>query len=44
VNVDEVAKYVKNQEQHHKSFDFKMEFISLLDKNTVDYDERDLWS
>ncbi|MBP7416181.1 MAG: IS200/IS605 family transposase [Pyrinomonadaceae bacterium] len=42
-NVDAVVKYIKDQEQHHKGFDFKTEFISLLDKNDVEYDERDLW-
>jgi REP element-mobilizing transposase RayT len=42
-NVDAVAKYIKNQEQHHKGFDFKTEFVSLLDKNDVSYDVRDLW-
>lgn len=42
-NVDAVATYIKNQEQHHKGFDFKTEFVSLLDKNDVEYDERDLW-
>ena len=42
-NVDVVAKYIKNQEHHHKGFDFKTEFVSLLDKNNVEYDERYLW-
>src|SRR5437762_12273951 len=26
-NVDAVAKYIKNQEQHHKGFDLKTEFV-----------------
>ena len=43
-NVDAVAKYIMEQEQHHRGFDFKTEFVSLLDKNNVEYDERDLWS
>ncbi len=42
-NVDVVAKYIKNQELHHKGFDFKTEFVSLLDKNDVDYYPRYLW-
>ena len=42
-NVDAVVKYIQNQEQHHKGFDFKTEFISLLEKNDVEYDERYLW-
>jgi len=42
-NVDAVAKYIKNQQHHHKGFDFKTEFVSLLDKNGIEHDERDLW-
>ncbi len=42
-NVDAVAKYIKNQEQHHRGFDFKTEFVSLLSKNDVEYDEKYLW-
>ncbi len=42
-NVDAVVRYIQNQEQHHTTFDFKMEFVSLLDKNHVEYDEKYLW-
>ena len=42
-SVEAVVKYISNQEQHHKRFDFKTEFASLLDKNDVQYDERYLW-
>jgi len=42
-SVDLVTRYIKDQELHHKGFDFMTEFVSLLDKNEVDYDERYLW-
>ena len=42
-NVDSVAKYIRDQEEHHRKFDFKTEFVSLLKKNDVDYDDRYLW-
>ena len=42
-NVDAVAKYIHDQEEHHRKFDFKTEFVSLLDKNGVDYDDKYLW-
>lgn len=42
-NVDAVVKYIRNQEQHHKSSDFRTEFVLLRDKNEVEYDERYLW-
>lgn len=43
-NVDAVVKYIKDQEKHHKEFDFETEFVSLLDKNNVEYDEKYLWA
>ena len=39
-----VAKYIENQEQHHKRFDFKTEFLSLLRKYEVEFDEKFLWT
>jgi len=42
-NVDAVVKYIKNQEQHHGRSDFKTEFVSLLEKNGVEYDAQYLW-
>jgi putative transposase len=42
-NVDAVTKYIRDQEQHHRKFEFKSEFVSLLDKNGIDYDEKYLW-
>ena len=38
-----VSKYITNQEQHHKSISFETEFIELLNKYGIDYDERYLW-
>ena len=42
-NVDQVVKYIQNQEQHHRKFDFRTEFIALLRKNDVEFDEQFLW-
>jgi len=38
-----VAKYIQNQETHHKQFDFRNEFLKLLKENEVDFDEKYLW-
>ena len=38
-----VSEYIKNQEEHHKKMTFKEEFILLLKKHHVEYDERYLW-
>ena len=42
-NIDAVYKYIHNQEIHHQKFDFETEFIALLEKNDVDFDEKFLW-
>lgn len=42
-NLDGVAKYIAEQEEHHRKFDFKTEYVSLLDKDGVDYDPEYLW-
>ncbi|HZS46456.1 MAG TPA: IS200/IS605 family transposase [Blastocatellia bacterium] len=38
-----VMNYITNQEKHHRKADFKKEFIALLEKHRVEYDERYLW-
>ena len=42
-NADAVTKYIKDQEKHHQKFDLKTEFVSLLNKNDVEYDKRYVW-
>ena len=34
-----VRNYIRNQEEHHKKFDFKEEFESLLKANNIEIDE-----
>jgi putative transposase len=41
--MDAVVKYIENQVEHHKKFDFRTEFLALLKKYEVDFDERFLW-
>lgn len=38
--VDEVVKYIMNQEQHHKKKTFREEYIEFLEQFHVPYDER----
>ena len=38
--VDAVARYIRNQEEHHAKRDFASEFIALLEKNGVVYDPK----
>jgi putative transposase len=41
--VAEVARYIRDQEIHHRKMDFKSEFTVLLKKNEVEFDEEYLW-
>ena len=38
-----VFKYIENQETHHQKFSFKDEFLILLKKNEIEYDENFIW-
>lgn len=39
-NANAVARYIRDQEIHHRKFDFVSEFVSLLEKNGVEYDPK----
>ena len=41
--IDSVVKYINNQEDHHKKATFKDEYLRLLEKFDVQYDERYLF-
>jgi REP element-mobilizing transposase RayT len=38
--IDNVVKYIMNQEQHHKKKSFREEYLELLNRFDIDYDER----
>jgi len=41
--LDKTAQYIRQQEAHHKKMTFQEEFLALLKKHNVEYDERYLW-
>jgi hypothetical protein len=41
--VPEVVKYIAGQKDHHRTVSFQEEFISFLQKNGIEYDERYIW-
>ncbi len=41
--LDNVYNYIHNQEQHHKTRSFKEEYMALLKKFSIEYDERFLF-
>ena len=38
--IDNVIKYINNQEEHHKKRTFKEEYLGLLQRFEIDYDEK----
>ncbi len=43
-HIDNVVKYIANQKEHHKKQSFKEEYIQLLKKFDIDYDEKYLFN
>jgi REP element-mobilizing transposase RayT len=41
--IAEVIKYIQNQRKHHRKKTFQEEYLELLQKHGIDYDERYLW-
>ena len=42
-NVGRVRKYIANQAAHHERVAFKDEFLALLKRHQLEYEERFLW-
>ena len=40
----DLINYIKNQREHHHKKTFQEEYLELLKKHGVDYDERYLWN
>ena len=41
--IEAVRRYIQNQEEHHRKFNFEDEFKDLLRKSGMDFDEKYLW-
>jgi len=42
-NLDEVQRYIANQQEHHRTHTFKEEFLAFLKRHNMEYDERYIW-
>jgi putative transposase len=42
--INRVRQYIATQEQHHQKHSFRDEFVGLLRRNQIEFDERYLWS
>ena len=41
--LDKTIAYIKGQPEHHRKMTFQEEFLALLKKHNLEYDERYLW-
>jgi|ERR1051325_12588 REP element-mobilizing transposase RayT len=41
--LDNVIQYIKSQPDHHRKVSFQEEFVALLKRHRIEYDERYLW-
>ena len=41
--VDDTIRYIKAQEQHHRSRSFEEEYLGFLEKHGLEFDERYIW-
>ena len=41
--LDKTIQYIKNQQEHHRKYSFQEEFVALLKKHKIEYDERYIW-
>jgi REP element-mobilizing transposase RayT len=42
-SVEDVANYIRNQREHHRTKTFQEEYRAFLKKHQIDYEERYLW-
>ncbi len=43
LQLDKTIEYIRGQEMHHRKMTFQEEFLALLKKHRIEYDERYLW-
>ena len=42
-NVEAVSQYIRDQAAHHRARSFKEEFVELLKRHGIEFDERYVW-
>lgn len=43
-NIEQVRRYITNQEQHHRRMTFQEEFVQFLERHGIEYDPRYVWA
>ena len=41
--LDTIIQYIRGQAEHHRKMTFKEEFVALLTKHRIEYEESYLW-
>jgi putative transposase len=41
--LNQLVRYIDEQQEHHRVISFEEELLELLDRTSVEYDERYLW-
>ena len=41
--LEKTISYIRKQEEHHRKVTFQEEFLALLKKHNIQFDERYLW-
>lgn len=41
--IEEMKRYIRRQEEHHRKKTFQEEYLDLLRENGIEFDERFLW-
>src|SRR5215203_7485809 len=41
--VDAVGRYIENQREHHQRVDFKSEYVELVTRSGIEFEEKFLW-
>ena len=41
--LDKTIHYIQSQEEHHRKMSFQEEFLALLKRHRIPFDERYLW-
>lgn len=42
-HLDDLVQYIRSQEEHHRKRSFQEEYVALLKRHGIEYDERYLW-
>jgi putative transposase len=42
-NLEEVSRYIENQEEHHRRMTFQDELRALFTRHGIEFDERFVW-